>query len=75
MVYYSHSGNMGRRSRNKSYRSKVGVIGMVSIKTIKTRTGRIVIKQGERISEETLREEEVLPEILANAMPGRTPGK
>lgn len=57
------------------YRPSTGVIGMVSIKTIKTRNGRIVIKQGERINETTLQEEEALNEVLANAMPGRAGGK
>lgn len=48
---------------------------MVSIKTIKDKNGHIIIKQGERINENTLREEGVLKEILANAMPGKTSSK
>lgn len=62
-------------ARSTSHISSHRVVGMVSIKTIKNKNGRIIIKQGERIREDTLHEEGVLKEILANAMPGRSPGK
>lgn len=49
-------------------------IGMISVKTIRTSEGRVVLRQGERISEEILTEyqqDEILGEIVANAMPGK----
>jgi hypothetical protein len=50
------------------------VIGMVSVKTIRHPKGFILIRQGQRISEEIIKQceaEEIIEEIKANAMPGR----
>jgi hypothetical protein len=50
------------------------IIGMFSIKTIRTRTGKIVVRKGQQISESIVQADEideVYYELLANAMPGR----
>jgi membrane carboxypeptidase/penicillin-binding protein len=50
----------------------VTLIGMYCVKTIRDRNGNIIIRQGEKIRQEILTKQqthEVLPEIIANAMP------
>jgi hypothetical protein len=64
-----YAGNQRRTEQDVS-----SIIGMFSIKTIKTQSGKIVVHQGQQINEEILKEvqiDEVIFELLANAMPGR----
>jgi hypothetical protein len=63
-----------RPSQTQTMHSPPGmrIVGMVSIKTIRTPQGVIVVRQGERISEKVLDEfqdDAVYREIIANAMP------
>ena len=57
------------------YAHDAEILGMVSVKTIRGKNGSVIIKQGERINEDTLKEAEVIDELKANAMPGRSGGK
>lgn len=69
--YHNQSGKASQKFPSLPYSQETGIIGMVSVKTIRGKNGSIIIKQGERISEDTLREAEVLDELKANAMPIR----